>query len=472
MSGLLTDEKSAAWFENLDPDNCKDAAEFLHRIVEGDILKEHSKQCETNASDIMKFIENNLVSKMKEQSVEFRDTYCRIYGTGSYYDGLRIVSDSRNTEMDVNIVLSLLSPTLKECFPEGSIKIITNKSVPDGFVKILCDENSINELQMKKGEKFRTKCFFKKVDESKNSEESHRQPKNFLHPNKTLHWFCKLVESSIRQIKSSDLVGIKGFSEVPTILPRQGPSQPIQFTLNSPSKIKHFANVDLVVAFEFNVDLYNPSDTRRNDIRKLKYETEVSPFFFAIPKVMQSKKHLDKEKRAGTTSESDSLNWRIDFHDQERIILDSEKFPLAKPTIKILKLYKHVHTLKLSSYLIKSVVMWLLVKTDKKIIFMAEQKLDEAVLSTMSAICSWLDKKKAPYLFHDQCNLFWKTSPGDLESMFRKISKDIDRLENEGTSAYWNLLIKNLAMVDEGYRVNRNAPGRAPTWKQNKKKMK
>ena len=466
----LTDKKSADWFKNLDPNNCKDVSEFLHKIVEGDTLKEHSKRCETNANDIMKFVENNLVSKMKEQSVEFRDTYRRIYGTGSYYDGLRIVSDSRNTELDINIVLSLFSPTLKECFPEGSIKVITNESVPDGFVKILVDKNCINELQMKRGENFRTKCFFKKVDENKNSKEPHREPKNFLHPNKTLHWFCKLVESSIKQIKSSDLVGIKSFSEVPMVLPRQGPSQPIQFTLNSPSKTKHFANVDLVVAFEFNANLYNPLDTTHDDRRKLKYDTETSPFFFAIPKVMQSKKLLDKEKEAGTTSKSDSLNWRIDFHDQERIILDSEKFPLAKPTIKILKLYKYVHTLKLSSYLIKSVVMWLLVKEDKKIIFMAGQKLNEAVLSTMRVICSWLHKKKAPYLFHNKCNLFWKTSPGDLDCMFRKISKDIDRLENEGTSAYWNLLIKNLAMVDERYRVHKNSPGRAQTWKQNKKR--
>lgn len=142
----LTDKKSADWFKNLDPNNCKDVSEFLHKIVEGDTLKEHSKRCETNANDIMKFVENNLVSKMKEQSVEFRDTYRRIYGTGSYYDGLRIVSDSRNTELDINIVLSLFSPTLKECFPEGSIKVITNESVPDGFVKILADKNCINEL--------------------------------------------------------------------------------------------------------------------------------------------------------------------------------------------------------------------------------------------------------------------------------------------------------------------------------------
>ena len=467
----LTDKKSADWFKNLDPNNCKDVSEFLHKIVEGDTLKEHSKRCETNANDIMKFVENNLVSKMKEQSVEFRDTYRRIYGTGSYYDGLRIVSDSRNTELDINIVLSLFSPTLKECFPEGSIKVITNESVPDGFVKILADKNCINELQMKRGENFRTKCFFKKVDENKNSKEPHREPKNFLHPNKTLHWFCKLVESSIKQIKSSDLVGIKSFSEVPMVLPRQGPSQPIQFTLNSPSKTKIFANVDLVVAFEFNANLYNPLDTTRDDRRKLKYDTETSPFFFAIPKVMQSKKLLDKEKEAGTTSKSDSLNWRIDFHDQERIILDSEKYPLAKPTIKIMKLYKHVHTLKLSSYLIKSTVMWLLVRTHEQKMFMAGHKLDETVLSTMNIICSFLAKKKAPYLFDNKCNLFWKTSPDDLHDMFLKISKDIDRLKKGKIETWCNLLITKLPLLDEVHYVKRgDACGRAQSWKQNKKR--
>ena len=226
-----------------------------------------------------------------------------------------------------------------------------------------------------------------------------------------------------------------------------------------------------MVAFEFNADLYNPLNTKNDDRRRLKYDTETNPFFFAIPKVMQSKKLLDKEKETGATSKSDSLNWRIDFHDQERIILDSEKFPLAKPTIKIMKLYKHVHTLKLSSYLIKSTVMWLLVKSQKQKIFMAGQKLDEAVLSTMSAICSFLDNKKAPYLFDDKCNLFWKTSSNDLHYMFIKISKDIDTLKKGEIETWCKLLITKLPLLDEIHYVKRgDTCGRAQSWKLNKKR--
>ena len=447
----ITEEVGIAYLQDLDVDSCKDASELLCRIVEGDILNENPKQCETNANDIMNFLENNLIPKMKEQSLEFRYMYHKIYGTGSYYDGLRNVSDSRNTEMDINIVLSLFSPTMKEYFPDDSVKIITDESVPDGFVKILCDEKSINELHMKRGEKFQTKCHFKKIVECKNSEECHRQVKYFLHPHKTLQWFCKLVESSIKQIKSSDLVGIKSLTKVPILFHKQGPSQPIHFTLKKRQETKQSVNVDLVVAFEFSTDLYNPLDTRNDFRRKLKYETESNAFFFAIPKVMQSKKCLGKEKEAGITSKSDSLNWRIDFHDQERIILDSEEFPLAKPTIRILKLYKHVRELKLSSYLIKSVVMWLIstTKEHKRGIFMAAEKLDEAVLSTMSVICSFLLKRKAPYLFDNKCNLFWKTPSDDLDTMFKKINKDIERLKNGGTEEWLNLLIKDLPYVDE-----------------------
>ena len=404
----LIKEVGIANLEDFDVDSCKDSSELLYRIVEGDILNKNPKQCETNANDIMNFLENKLIPKMQEQSLEFRYMYHQIYGTGSYYDGLRNVSDLRKTEMDVNIVLSLFSPAMKEYFLEDSVKIITDESVPDGFVKILCDEKCIYELQMKRGEKFQTKCHFKKIDEETDSEECHRQVKYFLHPHKTLQWFCKLVESSIKEIKSSDLVGIKNFTKVPTLLHKQGPSQPIHFTLKNRSKTKQSVNVDLVLAFEFNTDLYNPSDVGNDFKWKLKYETEPNSFFFVIPKVMQSKKCLGKEKKAGITSKSDSLNWRIDFHDQERIILDSETFPLAKPTIRILKLYKHVHTLKLSSYVIKSVVMWLIsaTKEHKREIFMAGEKLDEAVLSTMGVICSFLRKRKAPYLFDIKCNLF------------------------------------------------------------------
>ena len=471
MNRLLTEVKLTNLLEDLDVESCEDNSDLLHRIVEGDMLNENSKQCETNAKDIMKFLENNLIPKMKEQSVEFRDMYRRIYGTGSYYDGLRNVSDPRNTEMDVNISLSLFSPSMKEYFSGDGVKIITDESVPDGFVKILCYKKCIDGLQKKKGEKFQTKLHFKKVYEGKDSEQSVRKGEYYLHPNKTLQWFCKLVDTSIKQIKSSDLVGIDSFSKVPRLLHRQGPSQTIQVTLNSPSKTIYFVNVDLVVAFEFNADLYNPLDTRNDDRRKLKYGTEASPFFFTIPKVMQSKKLLDKEKEAGTTSKSDSLNWRIDFHDQERIILDLEKFPLAKPTIKIMKLYKHVHTLKLSSYLIKSTVMWLIVRRHEQKIFMAGHKLDEAVLSTMSTICSFLANKKAPYLFDDKCNLFWKTSPDDLHYMFIKISKDIDRLEKGEIETWCNLLITKLPLLDEVHYVKRgDTCGRAQSWKQNKKR--
>ena len=469
----LTEGVTIPNLQELDVASCKDASAFLHRIVEGEILNKDSKQYDTNAKEIMKFIENNLIPKMKEQSVEFRHMYHRIYGTGSYYDGLRNVSDSRKTELDINIVLSLSSPFMKEYFPEGSIQIITNKSVPGGFVKILCDEKCVNELQIKMGENHQTKCHFKKVDEGKYSEESNRQVKYFLHPNKTLQWFCKLVVSSIKEIKSSDLVGIESFSNVPRLLNRQGPSQPIQFILNSPAKTVQLLNVDLVVAFEFNADLYNPSEAKKEDLRKLKYDTEPNPFFFTIPKIMQSKKNLGKEKQAGATSESDSLNWRIDFHDQERIILDSEKFPLAKPTIRILKLYKHVHTINLSSYFIKSMVMWLIVrdKQSKETIFMDGHKLDETVLSTMNAICSFLHKKKAPYLFDDYCNLFWKTPPDQLDGMFRKISKDIDKLKNGGVEAWWKILIKRLKAVDESLFVKRgDTCGRALAWKQHEKR--
>ena len=474
MEGLsLTEGVAITNLEDLDVASCRDASELLHKIVEGEILNKNSKQCDTNANDIMKFIENSLIPKMKEQSVEFRYMYHRIYGTGSYYDGLRNVSDSRKTELDINIVLSLSSPSMEDYFPEGSIQIITNKSVPGGFVKILCDEKCVNELQIKTSKRFQTKCHFKKVDESRYSEESNRQVKYFLHPNKTLQWFCKLVASSINEIKSSDLIGIESFSNVPRILNRQGPSQPIQFILNSPPKTVEFLNVDLVVAFEFNADLYNPSDVKEEYLRKLKYETEPNPFFFAIPKIMQSKKNLGKEKEVGTTFESDSLNWRIDFHDQERIILDSEKFPLAKPTIKILKLYKHVHTINLSSYFIKSMVMWLIMedKDQKETIFMTGHKLDETVLSTMSVICSFLHKKKAPYLFDNNCNLFWKTPPDQLGGMFRKISKDIDRLKNGGVEAWWKMLLKRLKAVDESLFVKRgDACGKAQAWKQQEKR--
>ena len=114
---------------DLDVDSCKNASEILYKIVEGDILNKDSKQCETNANNIMKFVEKILIPKMEEQSVEFKYMYHRIYGSGSYFNGLRNVSDSRRTELDINIVFSLFSPAMKESFSEHSVKIITDENV-------------------------------------------------------------------------------------------------------------------------------------------------------------------------------------------------------------------------------------------------------------------------------------------------------------------------------------------------------
>ena len=72
MNRLLTEVKLINLLEDLDVESCEDNSELLHRIVEGDILNENSKQCETNAKDIMKFLENNLIPKMKEKFVEFK----------------------------------------------------------------------------------------------------------------------------------------------------------------------------------------------------------------------------------------------------------------------------------------------------------------------------------------------------------------------------------------------------------------
>ena len=115
--------------------------------------------------------------------------------------------------------------------------------------------------------------------------------------------------------------------------------------------------------------------------------------------------------------------------------------------------------------------MWLIVRRHEQKIFMAGHKLDEAVLSTMSTICSFLANKKAPYLFDDKCNLFWKTSPDDLHYMFIKISKDIDRLEKGEIETWCNLLITKLPLLDEIHYVKRgDTCGRAQSWKQNKKR--
>ena len=456
---MYTIENRAKWWHGIDLDSFQDASEFLKMIVDGDIVNEHPKKCEGYANDFHKYLETILIPKMKDQSLEFRYLYSRIYKTGSYYDGLRIVTDSRNTELDINIVLSLFTPAMNEYFNADDVHIINDeKVVPNGFVKILCDQKRVNGLEHKKGDKFKTKCNFKRVESDK----------IFLHPNKTLRWFCDLVKKASREITPHELIGIESFSEVPKVLNRQGPSQKIQVTIdNDGTKTKQFLDVDLVVAFEFDVDLYKTIDySNANSYRNLKDEIDACPSFFTIPKMIQTNKEYQKEKQATIKSSSDSLNWRIDFHEQERIILNALKFPLAKPVIQILKLYKYVHTLTLCSYLIKSVVMGLITSESDKHVFFPNNKLDEAVLYTLKVLCSFLEKQMCPYLFDPKCNLFWKTSPDDLFSIKTKIEKDIERLKCGGIKEWHDLLIKKLPLKDERCYVNRGRDSRrSEAWK-------
>ena len=182
----LTEDKDASLLRKIDLESCKDAAEFLSRLEERGILNQNAQQCETYANDFLKYLTQILIPKMLEQSAEFRFLYRRVYKTGSYYDGLRIVSDPRNTELDINIVLSLFTPFIKDYVGAENIHITNNEHVPSGFVKITCDEKSIVRLQQKKGQKFETKFHFKRVENDKSPKAlSDNETEYFLHPKKT-----------------------------------------------------------------------------------------------------------------------------------------------------------------------------------------------------------------------------------------------------------------------------------------------
>ena len=286
-----------------------------------------------------------------------------------------------------------------------------------------------------------------------------------------------MVENATRTITNQDLEKFSNFTQVPKVLNRHGPSRPIQFTLKGDSRGKRFLNVDLVVAFEFSVDLYQSKDETGSRLRNLTNGEKKQPSFFVIPKIVQNKRRLDKEKQGATRknrrsfidSSSDSLNWRIHFHDQERMILDESRFPLAKPVIKILKLYKYVNALKLPSYLMKSVVMHLITKsTHSKFVGMS---LDDAVLYALQVLGSFLGKRKCPYLFDEGCNLFWNTSFDDLISMNKKINVDIQRIQTGGIKEWQNVLINKLPLVDQIFYVNKaSLSGRSESWRPHAKK--
>ena len=471
MTGWIQD--TAEGLLSTELESFKDVDHFLTELEKGKVLNQNSNDCDTYAKDFMKYLRNVLIPKMMEISFEFRYLYHRVYETGSYYDGLRIVSDSRRTELDVNIVLSLFTPFMREYIHESNVHFNNDISVPNGFVRILCEEGCINKLQHKQGKKFQSKPFFKRININKDcaNQNNPNLIQYYLHPNKTLQWFCKLVKQATEKITIHDIKGITSFSKVPKVLNKQGPSQKIQVDLNRASNTTPLLDVDLVVAFEFDVNFYEPNDTTNQSLRYLKYDECERPCLFVIPKILQTKKQQDIEKQCGSTVKSDSLNWRIDFHDQERIILNPTKFPLAKPAIKILKLYKYVNTLKLSSYLIKSMVMQIVVKEKERTVFMADSKLDDAIIYTLNVICSCLQEGKVPYLFDQKCNLFWKTSSDDLKYMHIKIKKDIARLKNEGIEAWHKLLIKKLPLIDEFSFINNGAiSSRSEAWKPNEKR--
>ena len=147
----------------LELEDYKDGSEYLAALVTGDMLNQGPKECEMYANECIAYLKNVLIPKMEELSFEFKFLFHRIYPTGSYYDGLRNVSDWRSTELDINIVLSTLTPTMQRYIKNEDIEIINNEQVPNGFVKILCHERCVQCLQQKEGRQFNASAIFKKI---------------------------------------------------------------------------------------------------------------------------------------------------------------------------------------------------------------------------------------------------------------------------------------------------------------------
>ena len=154
--------------EQLEVEDYTDGSEYLAALVTGDFLNQGPKECEMYNKECHAYLKNILIPKIEELSLEFKFLFHSIYPTGLYYDGLRNVSDLRTTEVNINIVLSILTPTLQEYIKNEDIKIISNEQVSNGFVKILCHERCDQFLQHKKGQPFNTQVIFKKMAIDKN----------------------------------------------------------------------------------------------------------------------------------------------------------------------------------------------------------------------------------------------------------------------------------------------------------------
>jgi len=129
-------EDTTEWAQITDFNSFENVHQFLSKLEKSDLLNQDPSDCDTFAEDFMKYLRNILIPKMMDISFEFRYLYRRVYETGSYYDGLRIVSDSRRTELDINIVLSLFTPFMNSFIQESDVHFINDQAVQHGFVNI------------------------------------------------------------------------------------------------------------------------------------------------------------------------------------------------------------------------------------------------------------------------------------------------------------------------------------------------
>ena len=100
-----------------------------------------------------------------------------------------------------------------------------------------------------------------------------------------------------------------------------------------------------------------------------------------------------------------------------------------------------------------SVVMHLITKSKHS--KFVDLSFDNAVLYALQVLCSFLEKRKLPYLFDEGCNLVWNSSSNDLISMSKKINAEIQRIQTGGINVWQNVLIKKLPLVDEMFYVNK-----------------
>ncbi|XP_044730046.1 cyclic GMP-AMP synthase-like [Chrysoperla carnea] len=346
----------------------------------------------------------SFVKGMKAVDKLFDSTFQSILYAGSYFEGLKV---GKPDEYDLDLIFKL---------PINYDELeITSSPERPGYVKIrLSDLEHRRLVKDQHWNECYRKVMAKWFDDDK-----------FFLPDKFRFWLQSVVQKTLnRYICSNELA--------------------VYVSTSGPAITLHVLKASTWQRIEFSVDLvpvlriYNrhpPPEICRTHIRDAHISSGRILSWYVVPKPVKSDYIYSRV----------NLNWRLAFHDHERILISGNE--RLKPALRLLKKFRDSRNFsKIASYYLKTICLWELDKPENSNIW-TWGSLSYVFVHLLKAFYDSLKVGKIPYYWQKEHNLLSDINQSTIADMSYLLKKIIDKIETDPK------LIPQLILSTEEYQL-------------------